>query len=287
MLDIAKLRNPFIWFASLAVLVELALFGLCVWGLVWQEGIPVNLGWAAQPIGDSWSISEIAEKGPAAAKLQIGDQLVSIDGSERAAHFGPSLLLREHSRRTYSVEVSRSGKHVLLLLRPWRQPEEAWRYYCYLLLALINLLIAVWIGLARPDYGAAQVAFFLFMETARTFAAAFLSSFPPYLAGASLWLAVGFMSHVWQSLGFAVAYDFALRFPQTMMQSPFLRLLRWFFYSAAILLFVICLFHHWPTSPNCPPALRCCPGGSLSLLSTCCSGCSPTLSGVPRCFSCR
>jgi eukaryotic-like serine/threonine-protein kinase len=236
---LVEFRRPFSIFASITVLIELTLFALCFWGIAWQHRIPVNSGWMPEARGDRWIITEIDDDGPAAGKLMNGDELVSINGSNRVATFGLPLAIAGQGRKDYTIQVRRSGTQLSWTLPFWHQPDQAWRSLSCLLLALINFGVAVWIGAARPSYGAAQVAFFLFMGMARTFASSSLLAFPPALSGLSLWFAAIFTSHNWQPLECAVAYDFALRFPESLRNGRFPRLLRWFFYYAALLLFGI------------------------------------------------
>ncbi len=236
----AKFRKPFPWFASASALVVLVLLFLCLKGAIRQRGVPEHLGWIAAPLGDRWVISEIAQDGPASGKLQIGDRLVSIDGSARAARFGPPLGLSARSSN-YTIVVLRNGALISLRLPIWRAPEDTFTYASYFCLALLNFVIALWIAIARPDYAAAQIAFFLFLGMARSFAAASFDGFHPAMAAFTLSIALLAVSYCWESIAWAVAYDFAFRFPEELKQPLLLRLLRWFLYSAASLLFVLSL----------------------------------------------
>ncbi|MBV8550161.1 MAG: GAF domain-containing protein, partial [Acidobacteriaceae bacterium] len=233
-----KLRQPFLWSALTAAAMVAALCVLCFRGIAWHQGVPVDLGWNAVPRGDQWLVTEVATKGPASKKLRPGDRIAAIDGSARAARFGPPPALVAESR-SYSIDVRRDGQLMHFELPVWPIPDAAWTLYSYLLLALVNLGLAVWIGVARPDYPPARTAFFLFLATAATFAAATLDGFWPPLQGAMLWLALLVGTHVWRPLEWAVVYDFSLRFPEPLPQPRFLRIARMLFYSAGLLLFVL------------------------------------------------
>jgi hypothetical protein len=199
------------------------------------------LGWSSSPNGDQWIVSDVDSSGPAAARLKIGDRLLSIDGSRRVAHFGPPLTLTAQSS-SYRIEVLRGGETVSQVLPVWKRPNDTFRYISYVLLALVNLCVAIWIFIARPDSAVAQVAFFLFLGTARTFAAVALDAFAPLLSGAALWIALFSVSRGWESLEWAVAYDFALRFPEPLKQPRFLLLLRWILYLAGFGILAISIF---------------------------------------------
>ena len=150
MLGARRLIHPFLWPALIASLAVADLCALCVWGVVWHGGVPVDAGWAAVPRGESWLIAEVTTSGPAFGKLQAGDQILSINGDAIAARFAPGRNFAD-APGFYSIDISRSGTalHFVLPIRP--VPQRLWTLlisiYC---LALINLALAVWIAVARP-----------------------------------------------------------------------------------------------------------------------------------------
>lgn len=238
MVTVSKLRQPFLWSAFAAALLAATLLALCVWGIAWHHGIPVELGWEAGPRGDHWIIRHVDSEGPAYGKLLPGDVIVAIDGSTRAAHFGPLPVISAGSG-SYTSDVRRKGDPLHTTIRLWQTPGSAWELYSYLLMAVLNLGLAIWIGTARPDYAAARVAFFLFLGTAMTFASAVLVKFYPPVTGIALGFALVISSHAWQPLEFAVAYDFSLRFPEPVSQPRVLRLGRILFYSVGAVLWLL------------------------------------------------
>ncbi len=232
----SNLKRPFTWFALTSALVVLSLIACAIGGAIHNRGTPVILGWEAKPRGDSWIVTVVDDQGPAGGKLKPGDQIVTIDGSDRAARFGPPWLLR--AAAVYRIDVRRNETILQFSLTPWRRPQDSWRNTCYLILAIVNFAVAVWIGLARPDYQPAQVAFFLFLATARAMAYFALTEWQLPLFGPLLWIEALASSRIWEPLGWAVAYDFALRFPEPLPQPRFLRLLRILFYLSGELLWV-------------------------------------------------
>lgn len=233
----SSLRKIFTWFAPAAALVAIALCALSVQGIVWHQGVPVSLGWMPESRGDDCFVADVDQNGPARGRLSVGDQIISINGSTRAAHFGPPPELLA-GPQTYSIDVRRNGETLHLALPLWVRPDPPWKLYLYLSLALVNLGLGIWIGAARPGLPAARVSFFVQIALAATFATATLSEFPPHLAGVTLWLAVLFASEIWQPLEWAAVYDVALRFPQSISQPALLRLLRVLFYVTGALLLV-------------------------------------------------
>ncbi len=230
--------QAFIWFAVPAVLVVGAILCLCIWGISRPNGTRADSGWSAIPSGNRWFVSQINPQGPAAGKLRIGDQLISIDGSRRIAQFGPSPQLKSQSGE-HSIEVLRNGLQVKLALPVAQTSRAGWRISSYLCLAIVNLVIAIWIGFSRPDYAVARLAFFLFLATARTFEADVFGAFSPPLPPVILVITALFTAHIWMPIEWAVAFDFALRFPEPLLQPRVLRLLRIFLYVAGVLVLTI------------------------------------------------
>src|SRR5690349_4995354 len=145
----AKLRCPFVWFASAAALIVFSLCALSIRGIFFYSGVPRDVGWSSQPRGNDWIVAEVDDVGPAGGKLRRGDRILSVNGSSRAARFGPPPTLTASD--SYEIEVSRDGAREHLILPVWRIPEYGWQDISYVLLALINLGVALWIGWARPD----------------------------------------------------------------------------------------------------------------------------------------
>ena len=232
--------QAFIWFAFPAILVVGTILCLCLWGIAGPNGTRPDLGWSADPSGNHWFVSYINPEGPAAGKLRIGDQLISIAGSRRVAQFGPSRQLKWQSGE-YSMEVLRNGSQTKLALPVAQTSRAGWMNYSYLGLAMINLGIAIWIGFSRPDYAAARLAFFLFLAIARTFEAGAFQAFSPPLPPPALAITTLFTNHVWLPLEWALAFDFALHFPEPLLQPRLLRLLRVFLYVAGVSILLVSL----------------------------------------------
>ncbi|MBV8072407.1 MAG: protein kinase [Acidobacteriaceae bacterium] len=235
-----KLRRPFLPLALLGALAVAGLCAECFWSIAWRNGMPVDSGWSAAPRGDKWQIWNLDPAGPAQRKLRPGDEITAVNGSEDAARFTPSRPLRAlKPPSSYSIDVLRNGARQHIILPLWPIPDFAWALYGYLLLALVNLGLAVWIAIARPDYAPARIAFFLFLGGAATFAAATLQQgFEGPLHGGWLWLELIAGASVWRPLEWAVFYDFSLSFPEPLAQPRFLRIGRVLFYGLAGVLFV-------------------------------------------------
>lgn len=101
-------------------------------------------------------------------------------------------------------------------------------------LALCYFSVAICIGLARPRYSVAQLAFFLFLCGAVFYAARVMASFPPPLS--PTWIAFWrrFASVWWGPLEWAALYDFSLRFPADERPPRPLRALRTALYTVSV-----------------------------------------------------
>jgi eukaryotic-like serine/threonine-protein kinase len=227
----------------LALCAALAISCMCVlavWSAARQHGVPGDRGWFAQPIDDVWFVTDVPARGPAAGKLEVGDKILAVDGRKYGTQLGPDRVLTGVSLGdTYSVEAERHGARVQVRLTIWRRPDARWQTYSYLLLALINLAVALWIGLARPGFDTAQLGSLMFLGAAQTFLTAVLGDFQNSLSGPALTIAVLFASMAWRPLEWAVAYDFASRFPEPVAESRFWRALRVLLYAAAFFLFAL------------------------------------------------
>jgi hypothetical protein len=232
------LAKPFTYFAALATVIMIGLLTLCLWSVIRQRAVPIHVGWSASPEGDSWFIVHVDSTGPAAGRLQSNDRIIALNGSQRAARFGPSPTLFTPTS-PYSIDIERSGRVIAETLPTRSAP--AWRYLSYLLLALLNFGLAVSIAISRPDYTVAQAAFFCFLGISRTFASVCLGGFGSPPSGPAVWIGLLSDSYIWASVQWAVSLDFFLRFPEPLRQPRLFRLLRWLFYAFAGCLFLISL----------------------------------------------
>ena len=210
---------------------------LAVYGMIVHQGIPTTLGWDVAFRGDQCVVATIDKRGPAFGKLHAGERVLSVARSDHALNLHLRSLVAAGA--TYVIAVSTGRAPLNLSLPLWFRPALRWEDYAYVLLALINLVVAIWIGSARPDYSVAQIAFFFFLVTARTYTAVVLWPFRPPVSGLPLWLISIFEIRAWRPLELAVAFDFAMRFPQPMLQPRFLRLARALLYSVAVAVLAI------------------------------------------------
>jgi hypothetical protein len=218
--------------ATLCVFLVASLLVVSLWGFVRQGGVPAVESWSAKPIANAWMVATVDTNGPAAGKLNPGDRILSINGSNSAAEFGPSLELTKPSA-SYKIEVDRKGKMFRYQLPVWHGAAYPAHYIVFILLSLLFFIVAIWIAMARPNYRTAQVAFFVFLAGAIVFASQTVQAFPPPLP--ATWLAVALMlgSTAWRPIDWALLFDFSVRFPDSKEPRRLLRLTRIGFYVFA------------------------------------------------------
>jgi len=233
----SKFRQAFFPAALAAGIMLAVLCAICFWGIASLHGRPAELGWYDLPQGGHSIITRVTVGGPAFGKLRPGDQLLAINGQSRLTRFAPISPLT-FAPGSYSVDVQRTGKALHFVLSPSPSTQSFFTVYSYLLIALLDFGLALWIGLARPDNPAARVAFFLFLEIARTFAATVLVAFHPPLSPAALAFCLLVTSNAWRPIGWALAFDFSLRFPEPIPQPALLRSLRGLLYTFGSVLFL-------------------------------------------------
>ena len=196
-------------------------------------GIASTVGWDAAPRGHAWFVTAVEPQGPAAVKLVTGDQVLTINGSERAAEFGPDGdLAGVGVGHTYQIEVRRAGaiRAYSLLIAP--APQLRLAAALAFLIGILLFVMALWIGLMKPDEATTQVGFGAFMLGSLVFLRVALAAVDSSLNRTALFTAV-LIGSSWRPFHLPLGYDFASRFPSSVPESRFWRLLRAGFYVAA------------------------------------------------------
>jgi GAF domain-containing protein len=151
-------RPAFFWFVLAA---GMALLGFYFWsGFVLVRNIgATDFGWwqSAFPIRDS-IVGSVNAPGPAAGRLEPGDQITAFDGDTRVARVGTEAF-RQFLRpgATYTIRIERHGitQEHALLARPWHGPLS--EVVTYLLISLIFCISGIALGLLKPRDRLAQL----------------------------------------------------------------------------------------------------------------------------------
>lgn len=165
-------RPAFFWFVIAAGIALLG-FYVCS-GLVLVRNIGAkDFGWwqSALPIRAS-IVGSVNVPGPAAGRLEPGDQIIAFNGDTRVARVGTEVF-RQFLRpgATYTIRIERHGitQEHALLVRPWHGPLS--EVVTYLLISLIFLYLrnrtrppkapgstgAPWLPFATSNGGAGHV----------------------------------------------------------------------------------------------------------------------------------
>src|SRR5258708_7928671 len=115
-----RARKPFFfWLALLLGMVVLAAYLSAAW-IVFNYGPLVkDSGWTAISRGDSWFVNRVDPAGPAAGRLQPGDQVIAVNGDIRASRINPAFILRFLSpQQSYTLRV-KAGPALL-------EPQLSW-----------------------------------------------------------------------------------------------------------------------------------------------------------------
>jgi hypothetical protein len=224
-------RRPwFFWFAlAIATLVASAyLF------LVFCGGTASTWGWNASQRGHAWFVSTVDPHGPAAGQLAPGDQVLTINGSSRAAEFGPAGdLAAVGAGHLYLIEIRRAGTIHAYSLPIAFAPQRIPGAVLYFIIGILLFAVGLWIGLIRPDQATTQVGFGAFMVGSLVFLSNAMSPVEASLGRRALFTAL-IIGNFWRPFHLALGYDFASRFPVSVPEGRFWRILRVAFYLTAV-----------------------------------------------------
>ncbi len=224
----------FFWFAlACAALVVSAYVFAAFCG-----GTASTVGWEARPRGHAWFVTVVDAHGPAAGQLAPGDQVLAINGSSRAAEFGPDGdLAAVGVDHVYRVRIRRAGAVHDYSLRIAPAPQLRLHGALSLLISILLFVVGLWIGLMKPDQATTQVGFGAFMLGTLLFLSDAMSTLEPSLDRTALFTAL-LIGTFWRPFHLALGYDFGSRFPLSVPESRFWRILRITFYAAAALFWI-------------------------------------------------
>ena len=172
---------------SFPFIIALGVFVFIVWTFVRQVGYPFDGISSLHPTG---TIKEIALGGPADGKLEVDDEIISIDGErweEFAGYYG------KHGSDFIQFVVDRNGKQVVVQVKLEDQSfSRIMIYLVPLIIAFIFWGIGLGVQAFKPAEGTAEMFFAWSQGCAVTLAAGVASSLGPAwtssLFAASLWL---------------------------------------------------------------------------------------------------
>ncbi len=195
------------------------------------------VGWTAAYKTGNWSVKAVDPAGPAAGKLERGDRVLAINGDRRAERIGPGWFLRDsRDAGSYMIRTVRDGVE--------REQRIAWPtvhvagvapwLWMYLLTALTNLTVGLFIAFARPDSESGRMAALSAGMNCLFFTMVAMNFDSGMLSGAALAFtcAINFI----RPYHLVVAYRFLSTFPSGDASTGLWRAFDRFIYAAAFLL---------------------------------------------------
>ncbi len=153
-------KHPFFWVVVFLAAVE---FGCFVYSgvLIYRYGTQDRpLGWVATDRNGKWFIDKVDSDGPAAGRLQTGDQILAVNDDTRMSLLGPRLKLRSvGSDQIYTVLVRRGTTEQLFTVTrpPARRVTQNLGYvFSVFAIALIFFMVAILAGVLKPGHRVAQ-----------------------------------------------------------------------------------------------------------------------------------
>ena len=152
----------FYWFVVTSTALLLLIFPFEIYNVLHHGDSLSNLGWTAVSSSGKWTVGTVPRSGPAAGKLKSGDELLAIDGDERAARTGPYWFLSHKSPGdTYTVDIERGSLRISIPLTVTETVVSGQRFWATLqfIVALIFLGTGAIIGLGKPAEPTGRSAF--------------------------------------------------------------------------------------------------------------------------------
>lgn len=156
-LDLSALRpkKPFFFWLILTIGIGLSFVYLYTGWMVFRyEPAREPIGWRTELSKGAWLVSTVEPHGPAAGKLEVGDQVLALNGDARAAVAGPGISLHTLvPGSSYSLRILRHSREREITLSSSRQhgPGAVSQVVSYLLVSLSFCGVAILLGLSRPE----------------------------------------------------------------------------------------------------------------------------------------
>jgi serine/threonine protein kinase len=170
--------------------------------------------------------------------LRPGDQLLSVAGDGDAGFYGPALALaRVPYGALFPLQAQRGNTRFTVFLPISHSQRSEWRDYLpNLFLAFLVCAAAVYIAALRWSNLSARIAAIAFITNGLAMAATVLVDYPGWGRLTSA-IAMGLISFH-RPLELPLIYDFCSRFPRSVEEASFARLLRQSLYVLAALLWI-------------------------------------------------
>lgn len=211
-------RHPFFW---VALFIGVLLLGFYVFAglMIYRYGtLSKDFGWEYNSRGDNWYVSGVDPNGVAANKLEPSDRIVAIDGDEWITRIGDDLNLHLKTevlpaQTAYTIRVERGGtQQDYELSVPLRRGFSNFsRIVPMLLVSILFWILAMLLGVLKPDQRLAQIAFIASAASSLQVLGGSLFSIDQFFQGDERFAYVWMMGL--DTIQFAVAYHLFYLFP--------------------------------------------------------------------------
>ena len=227
-------RPAFVWLVLLICGVYAGFFAFTTYVSARHYGSVKARGWMNRATDTGWIVSEVDEAGAAAGRLERGDRLLAIDGDDRSAILGYSILTDVRGGDTYRVDVERHGQRVSVdVLLPLVGGRYLWPIFQVCSLAFF--LCGAVLGFLRPQDGQVRFVSVLLMSVGFTSLQEALGAPRLFLVG---WERSAHLALAPVYLFFApMTYHFFSRFPTWRRPGSPWRSIQWVLYALLVLVF--------------------------------------------------
>ena len=201
-----------VWLAAIATV---AAFSYAAWLLIERGGTTVEVGWQETRHGAEAFVASVVPGGPAADRLQAGDQIIRFNGVPPVNGMGTRYHRRELSPGDrVELAILRNGAPLTVELQAERSGGALPVRLVWFVVSLIWCSVALFIGIMRPDSPIARLGFAAALSTGFVF------------------LQVGLIEGgpLWQPLHVALGYHFFAVFPTGRPSTGFWRRLLYIIY---------------------------------------------------------
>jgi eukaryotic-like serine/threonine-protein kinase len=228
----SKGKHPFFWIVLFAATLIASLY-IAVGTVIYKYGaLEKDLGWKARVESGNFLVQTVDPGGYASGRLQKGDRILSVNGLlpiDVPGLMGPQIL---QSGEYYKVRILRDGVESELQLRAkiQKSSRNLFPVLIPIVSSLVFFVIALVIGLAKPDQRFTQLFTFTWFSVALIYMALALEPLQMFFGKSELNLAILIWLLSFSPLEIATAYHFCYRFPPGVPEGKFWSLLRNFLY---------------------------------------------------------
>lgn len=236
-------KHPFFWIILAIGTIVLAL-NIFIGVRIIKYGSVDRFGWSSFCPSSECFVGRVDPDSPAAGKLMVEDQIIAINGDSRIKNgavilnWGSILNLKLSTvKETYSIRIIRDSKEQEFIINTTNKTNYKILkdFISYLPLGLAFILIAVIIGVLKPEQKIAQITSIALI----TYSISLLSDviFQTYLTGTVSFITYAFVNSL-NPIDLAIFYHFLSVFPFGNTSKTLWTFFRTFLYGLSLILFI-------------------------------------------------